>query len=278
MPVFSWNFRVAWDVCATHMKSRPIVSFFVLAFAFTWLVQLPALLAHAGIIAGPPEKYLALVGLGAFGPMAAAMVCSPRDLRALFRPLAAWRANPIWYAASLLVPGAIFVAAAALYNLAGHSEPLFYLPDQPAFVLALFVFSFGEEIGWRGFALPRLSERFGPLAASVIIGFFWALWHIPMLTLQGVPLSPSLYAVFVAYMIGASVFLTWIMGRTRGSLIFVMLGHAGGHLNNSGHALPGHATPIVLHAIAYVVLAAALVSLHALRPIGHTTPVPPRPQ
>jgi membrane protease YdiL (CAAX protease family) len=234
--------------------------FFVLAFFITWSLQLPAVLAARGWISGPPERYMMLVGLGAFGPAAAAMVTARVEgtgVRALLRPLGTWRVGAEWYLAALLLPGAIFVVAASAYNGLGHAEPLFYPPSQPAFVAAAIVFPLGEEIGWRGFALPRLIERFGPLAASFIIGVLWTFWHVPMLTLQGV--SKELYVVFIPFMVGGSVLFTWIYRHTRGSLLLAVLVHVGAHLNNPGHAMPQRAIPMTIHMVAYVVLAAALV-------------------
>lgn len=238
------------------------VLFFVLAFAITWGLQLPALLAHEGLIEGPPDRYMALVGLGAFGPMLAAMIAARVEgtgVRALFRPLATWRVPARWYVAALGLPGAIFIVAAATWNALGHTEPLMYPPDNAAFVAAAIVFPFGEEIGWRGFALPRLMTEMGPLGASVVVGVVWTLWHVPMLTLQGV--RPSLYVVFVPFMVCGSVLFTWIYRHTRGSLLLAVLTHVGAHLDNPGHAMPARYTPIVIHTIAYVVLAIALVSV-----------------
>jgi uncharacterized protein len=238
------------------------VLYSVLAFGITWLLQLPALLAARGVIPGPAERYMTLVGLGAFGPALAAMIAARVEgtgVRALLRPLLTWRVGVKWYLAALVLPGGIFVLAASVYNALGHAEPLFYPPNQPAFVAAAIVFPFGEEIGWRGFALPRLIERRGPLVASVVIGVLWTAWHIPMLTLQGV--SPVLYFVFVPFMVGGSVLFTWIYRHTRGSLLLAVLTHIGAHVNNPGHAMPARSTPMVIHTVAYVILAAALVLL-----------------
>lgn len=235
--------------------------YFVLAFAVTWGLQLPALLAHERVVEGPPERYMALVGLGAFGPMVAAMVAARVEgtgVRALFRPLGIWRVAAYWYLAALALPGAIFVLAGAAWNALGHAEPLVYPPDNPALIAAAIVFPFGEEVGWRGFALPRLMTKMGPLAASAVIGAIWTLWHVPMLTLQGV--RPSLYAVFVPFMVGGSVLFTWIYRHTRGSLLLSVITHVGAHLNNPGHALPARSAPIAIHAVAYVVLAGSLVA------------------
>jgi membrane protease YdiL (CAAX protease family) len=239
-----------------------MVLYFVLAFAITWGLQLPALLAHEGLIDGPPERYMALVGLGAFGPMLAAMIAARIEgtgLRALFGPLATWRVGFGWYLAALLLPGGMFVVAAAIWNALGHAEPLVYPPNNAALMAAAVVFPFGEEIGWRGFALPRLTGGIGPLAASVVIGVVCTFWHVPMLTLQGV--RPAFYGVFLPFMVGGSILFTWIYGHARGSLLLAVLTHVGAHLNNPGHAMPARYTPIVIHTAAYVILAALLLTV-----------------
>jgi membrane protease YdiL (CAAX protease family) len=203
---------------------------------------------------------MTLVGLGAFGPALAAMVAARAEgsgVGALLRPLGRFRVGFGWYPVALFLPGAIFVAAAGAYDALGHTEPLFYPPATPAYVAAAVVFPIGEEIGWRGFALPRLCDRFGALRASAIVGVFWMLWHLPMLELQG--LSPGLCLVYLPYMVAGSVFFTWLYVRTRGSLLLAVLAHVGTHLDNPGHALPARSTPFILHALAYVVLAVGLL-------------------
>jgi membrane protease YdiL (CAAX protease family) len=208
--------------------------------------------------------------------MAAAMIAARVEgtgLKALFRPLGTWRVGIVWYLAALFLPGGIFVLAAAAWNALGHAEPLIYPPDNAAFLAAAIVFPFGEEVGWRGFALPRLMKTRGPLAASVIIGVVWTFWHVPMLTLQGV--RPVFYFAFVPFMVGGSILFTWIYGHTRGSLLLAVLTHVGAHLSNPGHAMPTRYTPIVIHTIAYVILAVVLlVADRAAWKRGRTFAVP----
>jgi uncharacterized protein len=244
--------------------------YFVLAFAITWGLQLPAVLAHEGIIEGPPGRYMALVGLGAFGPMVAAMIAARVEgtgLKVLLRPLGIWRVGAWWYIAALLLPGGIFVLAAAAWNVLGHAEPLVYPPSSAAFLAAAIVFPLGEEIGWRGFALPRLMTKMGPLVASAVIGVVWTVWHVPMLTLQGV--RPALYYAFAPLMVAGSILFTWIYRHTRGSLLLSVLTHVGAHLDNPGHAMPARYTPIVIHTVAYVVLATGLVAVDRATWRGH---------
>ena len=93
----------------------------------------------------------------------------------------------------------------------------------------------GEELGWRGFALPRLQQRLTALTSSVLLGLVWGLWHIPLYFVPGTGqfellragTSPA-FAIggFVGWTIGLSVLFTWLFNQTRGSLIVVILFHA----------------------------------------------------
>ena len=96
-------------------------------------------------------------------------------------------------------------------------------------MLAFHIFpgsALGEEIGWRGYALPRLQAGRSALGASLILGVIWALWHLP-LWLTGAPgRTLILYAAFVVSVIALSVILTWVYNSTGGSLLMVVLLHA----------------------------------------------------
>jgi len=245
--------------------TRRTILFFVAAFGLTWLCQLPALLASLGLLAGPFEKYLPLAGLGAFGPLAAAVLVARGEperggVRGLFRPLGVWRVHPVWYLVALLGPGALYVAARAVFVLLGgqHPGPWLYLPLAPEQMVAMVAFPLGEEMGWRGYALPRMQDRLGPLRASVVLGVLWALWHLFMFQIVGISFGVLLASLplFVA----GSVAYTWLYNRTSASLLLVVLAHAGAHLNNTQRTLPADATPLALHTAAYVALALVLIA------------------
>lgn len=251
--------------------------FFLLAFALTWGLQIPGLLAREGMLPGDPASYLPLAALGLLGPLVAAIIVLSREggrsaVAALFRPLLRYRVSPRFYVVAL-VPVALLSVLLWLLNQAGRQGPVAYLPNAAGIVFGL-IASTAEELGWRGFALPRLSRRFGGFAASGLLGVLWYFWHFPMFIGQGVPLN--LAPVMLLYFVGASLVLTWIYDGSGGSLLVVALAHLAAHLNNSHRALPGEVLPLVVHAIVYGALGLGLVlAASSARPSsGRASPSP----
>jgi CAAX protease family protein len=154
-------------------------------------------------------------------------------VRRVLRRLVHGRVGLRWYVAvlalAMLVPLAVGVSI-----LMGGDTPVV---DKTIFgVLFLFAFmifpgsALGEELGWRGFVLPRLQARHSALKASLIIGILWGPWHLP-LWLTGTESHPiSLYVPFVVAVIASSVFYTWLYNNTGGSLFIIVLYHAASNL------------------------------------------------
>lgn len=260
------------------MSSKPgrVGPFFLLTFAITWGLQVPGVLAQRGLLPGDPRFYLPFAGLGLLGPAVAAVVLAQREggragVKALLAPLLRWRVHPGWYAVALL-PAFLLAGLLYLLNLAGRQGPIAYVPTVGGVVFGLFV-SVVEEIGWRGYALPRLQRRWGGFAASGLLGLVWYVWHLPMFAGAGVPLNLAL--VMLLYFTGASLLLTWMVNGTRGSLLIAVVGHLAAHLNNSHRALPLEVLPLVAHAVIYAALG-LLVMRVARRPTA-TSAYPTRP-
>jgi len=240
------------------------IPFFAAALGITWALQLPALLAQQGVIPGPVERYLLPAVLGGFGPLIAAVLAARMEaggagVRALFRRMRIWRMNPIWYLVTLGLPAGIYLAGTAVYRLFGGDDAgrWLYLPEHAQHVAAMIVIPFGEEPGWRGFALPRLQERYGPLRASLVLGIFWAAWHTVMFVLQGATLL--IFVIAIANILVGSIIFSWMFNRTRESLLLAVLAHVGVHLNNPFRALPGNITPFVVYTVAIAIAGVALV-------------------
>jgi membrane protease YdiL (CAAX protease family) len=230
--------------------------FFLIAFAFTWGLQLPGVCARWGWLPGDPDAYLPFAMLGIFGPLVAATYLTARErgragVRALFGSLLAWRVSPKWYFVALFAPGILLSAILWALHHAGHPGPWYFLPSGPQLIIA-FVVSVAEETGWRGYALPRLAPKYGAFGAAGIVGLLWAVWHIPMFLAVGISLS--LAPVLILFFVGGSFLFTWVYCGSGGSLLLAVLAHVGAHLNNSHRALPGDALPLVVHAIVYALL------------------------
>ena len=248
---------------ARNPNSHAAWRFFLVAFGITWTVQLPPLLAKLGVIAGPLERYLPLAGLGAFGPLLGAVVVARFDpegggVRALFRPMRAWRVSPVWYLVALGLPAASYVAGRAVYGLCGGTDAAwFYAPMAPERLVAAIVFPLGEEVGWRGFALPQLQRRYSRLASALVVGVGWALWHIPMFLIASTP--AAMFPVLFVFMIAGSVTFSWIYNHTGGSLLLAVLAHVGAHLCNPTQVIDRTSTPIVILTAAICAAAVSVV-------------------
>lgn len=207
------------------MRSRraSLAGFFGLAFLFTW-----ALLPFAA--SSIPVSLVALCG-PAVAAFAMAAAGGREERREFFARLTAWRVAPPWYALALLLPLPITAVRSGLEFALGARGAIEPLPVS-ALGLVVFVLVAGEEIGWRGYALPRLLPRFGPWGASAILGGAWALWHLPLFFMPGMPQFGSPFAAFPLYTIALSVLLTFLAQRTRGSVVVATLFH--GAVNTFG--------------------------------------------
>lgn len=232
-----------------------VLRFFVLACVITWLLDLP--IALAMLDGTPPSPAaMALGGLGALGPTIAAFVIAAprRELREVF---GRWRVHPGWLVLAIFVIPALHLPATILeVALGGTPAQWFYPPAAPEHVAALVMFSVGEELGWRGFAYPRLERSHGPVVASVIVGAVWTVWHLMMwVTPEGAP-SIGMVASALVELTAASVVFAWVFERADRSLSVAIALHMGAHLDNV-HRAPD--TEVRLHALRLCVLVVAAV-------------------
>lgn len=218
--------------------TRELIAYFALTFVLSWSVEIPLALSARGFIAPIPP---ALHYLASFGPLIAAVIVTlasrgPAGLAALFAPLARWRLprtvllfiiSPIAVFAAIVLVTRLFQGAWPNLALLGQVDYLPYLGIVPALLLWTATFGLGEEIGWRGFALPRLQVGRSALKASLILGVFWATWHIPAIFYRdtyremGLMVVPMLATVAVV----GSVTYTWLFNSSRGSLLATVIFH-----------------------------------------------------
>jgi len=218
----------------------PLVKFFVLTYAVMWSCFIPV---AAGIPAYAPLGAVLLL-LGTFAPSLVAVWLTARaegdsGLGALLGGVLRWRVAARWYLFALAYIPAIKLTVALVHRLATGAWPRF--GDEPWYgILAAIAFSTpfqaGEEIGWRGYALPRLATRFGLARASVLLGFIWAAWHLPQFFIPEVDTYGQSFFVYALQVTALSVAIAWLYARTNGSLLLVMLLHSA--VNNSKDIVP----------------------------------------
>ncbi len=141
-----------------------------------------------------------------------------------------------WRLLALLFPPALFLLAWVLANLEGREWELStyegsLLPFGQIVLVSfvinlLFGGSLGEEIGWRGFFLPRLLRAHNPISASLILGVVWALWHAPIDLTAGFLLpGPAALLVRLVWTLPLAVLFTWFYVMSRGDLLVALILH-----------------------------------------------------
>jgi membrane protease YdiL (CAAX protease family) len=204
----------------TATKSRTVIAFLVVAVGLGWVLSLlgtrlpPNLAPVVAIPVALVPAVLAVIVLRISG--------TAEERRALRRRLTTLRIGWRWYAFVLVLPAA-HLAAIGLASFAGGSVSL-----HPALLAALpllLVTSLGEEVGWRGYALPKLQERLSPLGASVVLGLAWAMFHwVALLANQNAPLA--YVAISTVQLTAMSAILAFVFNNTRQALPVLVLGHA----------------------------------------------------
>jgi membrane protease YdiL (CAAX protease family) len=219
------------------MRRHPLVCYFLMAYGFSWLAWLPYVLAQDGLgllpvrltqLGALPGAYLGPLLSGLL--MTAALEGKPGVGR-LLRRLLLWRVGWPWYLFILLgVPAIIFLGfltlpgAVAVLHFPFAQLVLFF----PLLLIVEIVTSgLAEEPGWRGFALPRLQNRYGPLLGTLILGLLWGGWHLPLfLTTWAISASGLGVGEFILAATSIAIVITWVFNHTRGSLLMAILLHA----------------------------------------------------
>ena len=206
-----------------------LLGYAALTLGLTWVVWIPALTLLG-------EAAMPLVMLGAFGPAIAAALLVRAEggrVRGWLRDRLRFRLAARWYVAALTLPLLEPVVTTIVAVSHGASLALGELPARLPLVLASFVVVLligggQEELGWRGYLLPRLQAQVGPLSASLAVGVLWAVWHLPLFTLgmSGYTYQSVPFVLYLLILVAVSVAFTWLFNRTGGSVVVVMLLHA----------------------------------------------------
>jgi membrane protease YdiL (CAAX protease family) len=227
--------------------NRLVASWVVALFAITGIGMAPLFFYQLDLSKLTFSSRIPLVvGIGieltAYAPTLAALAVAGfmlggGGIRRLMRPVIRWRVGVHWYAIALVGPSLLFLAGDVIRLAIGAALPgtWFAVPTAAAFAFligALIAGSFGEEVGWRGVGQRELQQKYGALWAAVLVGVIWSLWHLwPVAAPGGLGTTTwSEAGLTFVRLIATSVIYGWLFNSTRGSLVIVMLAHAGHNL------------------------------------------------
>ncbi len=223
------------------IKRHTLFVYFVLTYAISWAIWLPIVLGAQKLVSWQPPS--ALYYLGAFGPMLAALIVTGAGegrpgLANLWSQIVKWRVPFRYYALAVLVPFALFALALVInwmttgawgnLTLLGQVDYLPYLGIPGVVLLWMATFGYGEEIGWRGLALPQMLRTRSATTAALVIGVIWGCWHLPLFFFRDTYMLMGLvgFPMFVLSMVCASFILTWLYINSGGSILIAALFHA----------------------------------------------------
>jgi membrane protease YdiL (CAAX protease family) len=208
------------NTITSSIKRHPLVAYFILAYALVW-VLIPLVVSVS----------VAFGLLALFGPAIAAIIVTGvvegrAGVKQLLQRVVPGRTGWKWIAVAVGLP-ILISAMVVVLNAMLLGKSISIVPNEaPVLTLILGLLVAGEEIGWRGFARPRLQTRFNSLTASLILGGLWAAWHLPNSLIPGLEYYLTAFPVFLVYVVSMTVLLTWLSNHTRGSIWIAWLFHA----------------------------------------------------
>lgn len=202
----------------TVIARNPFISFIVIAYGWTW--------NFAALI----DRSFLFPLLALFGPAVAAIVVhkSMDQTSGSLELKSRFRLSPallVWCIFAVLLPLALLFAVWLLHN--GSFGPIDFTLNHISFLsIVVAVLIVGEELGWRGFLLPYLLQRYSPFTSSLLVGVIWAVWHLPNFLMPSYPHYGLPFSAFGLMTIAFSMLFTWFHLKTEGSLIIAIIFHA----------------------------------------------------
>ena len=269
------------------LQRHSLVIGILLMFVLTWPIDL----ANSGVL--PLRVPFVVYILLGYGFVFASLIMTGLTLGkegvlALLKRFLIWRVGWRWYLVAFLLFPSIMVSAVLLNAAMTHTSLDFsqvfahkiFGPSANLLVLLAPYFLFeaianGEEIGWRGYVLPRLQVKHSALVSSLIVGVIWGFWHFPKFLAPG---NNSSFALFMVKTLVDAVLYTWLFNNTKGSLLLTTLFHASG--NTAGVFLPIANTvagkdigTLIFQVLLQIVVAVVVLRIAGPERLSRTEPV-----
>jgi len=260
----------------------PITLFFTLCYLIGFLILIPLVLFEIGILALIAASSASIAGI-----LTAYITKGKQGIKDLFSGFRKWRHKPVYYIPAIFIPLIIILIAIGISSLFGNPYYSIEMGQWAAF-FPMFLFitiqaGLGEELGWRGYANPKLAENNSALKACLIIGVAWAFWHLPLYFFPGmmqykVVQKIGFFNMFLWYsifIIAAAVVFGWIYYVSDGNLWLPVLMH--GSLNAFGWLFAfdnidnyGGPVMIITMIIVWVIFAAIITLIYGPKKLKRT--------
>jgi membrane protease YdiL (CAAX protease family) len=229
------------------LTEKPLLGFFLLSFAISWVLWIPLMYGHFkyGWTTWEGDSWTnirTMLGiLGSLGPAISAIILTyslegKESVRLLLKRVLLWRVNVVWWLIGFYSWWLIGSIISSLLQLAPFQnivlQFVFSLINIPVIIfflqMPLLIGMVGEELGWRGFALPRLLDKYDPIVSSLVLALPWIFWHTPLAVFQewtgNIPIMYFLlkYALLV---LPLALIFTWFFQKTKGSILLVIVFH-----------------------------------------------------
>ncbi|MCW8965078.1 MAG: CPBP family intramembrane metalloprotease [Candidatus Pacearchaeota archaeon] len=241
-----------------RLTKNPITYFFILSFLISWILWIPLLYGHfrfgwTSWEGNPWTNYRTLLGiLGALGPAISAIIMTnlihgKNGIKILLKRVIQWRVNALWWLIAFYSWWLISSILAISLSLKptpditmGFVFALINIPGMLIIQLPLLVGIFGEELGWRGFALPKLLNKFDPIVSSLILTLPWIFWHAPLMLFQNwrgnLPIVSFLFN-YIILLVPLALIFTWFFRKTKGSVLLAIIFHSSLNLTFNAYSI-----------------------------------------
>lgn len=261
-----------------YANNNPLIFFFVIAFILAWGLMGLVIAQNYGCLslAIPVEPLLII---GSWVPNIAAFLViviilkRKGGIRHLVKGWLKFNVPAFWYVVTIS-PLVLAALSILIYKLIYDVAPVAEVLYDPVGLIAMIIMititgAMGEELGWRGFALPWLQSRMSALSASIVLGVIWVLWHTP-LWFAGLGFEEFPYVAYAITGISFTVLVTWACNNSGGSLVIASLFHL--TLNISVNIIGNKA--LYIHAFLFMVLALIVVLVYGTSTLSKASEVP----
>lgn len=220
------------------VKHNQLLVMYIIMFALAWPGLIWEALFSQGIVPSQSPFYVSIFTGWAPGIAAVtvtAIVLGKSGVKDLLRRFLVWKVGLQWYAVAFFLLAVVILGGIGMQVISGETVPTIPAKEAPALTVVLsfiimIVFGFlinTEEIAWRGFALPRLQSKYGPLLACILLVTPETLLHMPYFWNKDIDFYQTVGVFwFTAFSVAAVFIYTFVFNKTKGSLLLVTIMHA----------------------------------------------------